>query len=85
MKLVVNRGRDFMERVGWTAIEAGLGALTDYIASGEVTWRGAVYAVGFAVIKVVGAQRIGKTNDGAAIPGGVVAPETIAVAPPESG
>lgn len=68
----VNRWKDFLERVGWTGIQVGGGALLAYLQSGDPwSWRTAGYAVGLAVLKVAIAQRVGDNNDGAAIPGGV--------------
>lgn len=75
MHYVVDRWKDFMERVGWTALEAAGGAGFDVLMSGHVTWRAAAYAVAIAAGKVIFAQRVGKTNDGAAIPGGVIEPK----------
>ncbi len=77
----VNKTRDFIERVSWTAAQAAAGALLDYLASGSVTWRGALYAAGFAAIKVLAAQQVGSRGSGDAIPGGVEA--TPVVTPPQ--
>jgi hypothetical protein len=68
----VNRTRDFMERVGWTSIQIGAGAFLAWATTGDPwSWRTFAYAVAVAVAKVAVAQRVGDTNDGAAIPGGV--------------
>lgn len=68
----VNRIKDFIERVGWTALQVGGGALLAYLQSGDPwSWRTAAYAVGLAMLKVAVAQRVGDTRDGAAIPGGI--------------
>jgi hypothetical protein len=74
---VTSRPRDFAERVSWTFIQSyiGLGAL-DWLAQGiNLSLLHQLYvslgAAGAATIKVLIAQRFGKTPDGAAIPGGV--------------
>jgi hypothetical protein len=74
----VNKLKDFVERAGWTFIEAeiALGAL-DWLSNGInlslahqlYTSLGAALA---ATAKVLIAQNIGRHSDGAAIPGGVI-------------
>jgi ABC-type nickel/cobalt efflux system permease component RcnA len=75
---IVNQARDLAERVGWTFIQAwvALGAL-DALNSGISLSVGHQLVVSgtaalAATVKVLIAQRLGRTNDGAAIPGGVV-------------
>lgn len=68
----INRVKDFLERVGWTAIQAGIGAALDELTSGHITWRAILYAALAAALKVVAAQNLGKHPDGAAIPGGII-------------
>ncbi|HVL53949.1 MAG TPA: hypothetical protein VM344_06775 [Vitreimonas sp.] len=68
----VNRMLDFVERVGWTAIQAAAGALLDVLTTGELTWRAVGYAVAIAALKVIVAQRFGDTPTGDAIPGRVI-------------
>jgi hypothetical protein len=71
----VNRLRDFVERVGWTAIEAASGAALTVLTGATLGWRAALTMIGtttaVAVLKVIIAQRAGDTNEGAAIPGGI--------------
>lgn len=76
--LKVNQTRDFLERVGWTFIEAeiGLGAL-DWISNGINlslwhTFYASLGAAAAATVKVLWAQRQGTRGSGDAIPGGVV-------------
>jgi hypothetical protein len=73
----VNKVKDFVERAGWTFIEAyiGLGAI-DWIANGVNLsllhqLYGALGAALAATIKVLIAQRVGSRGSGDAIPGGV--------------
>ncbi len=63
--------KDFLERVGWTAIQAAGGAVLDLLISGEVTFKAAAYAAAIAALKVVIAQQAGNRATGDAIPGGV--------------
>jgi hypothetical protein len=72
----VNKTKDFLERVGWTFLEAyiGLGAI-DWIANGVNLsllhqFYGGLGAAAAATIKVLWAQRTG-SGAGDAIPGGV--------------
>jgi hypothetical protein len=73
----ISKPRDLIERVAWTFIQVELTlGLLDWISSGInlslvhtlYTSLGAAVA---ATIKVLIAQRIGSTGDGAAIPGGI--------------
>ena len=69
----INQGRDFVERVGWTIVQAVAGALLDLLVSGHVVvWRTALYAALIAALKVIVAQRYGSSRLGDAIPGGVI-------------
>ena len=69
----VNRKRDFVERVVWTALIA-------FVATAGATdlsdWRLTVKVAGLAglaaALKVLAAQRIGTSGGGDAIPGGVI-------------
>jgi hypothetical protein len=70
--LTVNRIKDFIDRVGWTAIQAALGVLLDQMTTGEISWRAIAWAAAFAAVKVAAAQNFGRHPDGAAIPGGVL-------------
>lgn len=71
----VNQIKDFVERVGWTAIQSGAAAAIVALTSPDLTWQDGLKMVGIAtavaVLKVLAAQNVGATNDGAAIPGGV--------------
>lgn len=68
----IDKVRDFVERVAWTAIQAAAGAA---IATGFDDWNLTAKVVGIAALvaalKVVAAQNVGTRSDGAAIPGGV--------------
>lgn len=69
----VNQGKDFIERVGWTAIYGAAGAFIDWAATGNPwSWRTYAIAIGLAVAKVVIAQQVGTRGSGDAIPGGVL-------------
>lgn len=79
-QIVVNRVRDFVERVGWTLIQAFVGAMLAFLMKDgtDIDWATSAYAsliAGLiAAAKVVVAQRWGNNNDGAALPGGVIEP-----------
>lgn len=76
----VNRVADFVERVGWTTIQAASAAALTAISSPDLTWDTGLKMVGIAAavaaLKVIVAQNIGKTPTGDAIPGGVIEPDT---------
>lgn len=67
--------RDFIERVGWTAIQALSAAGLVVLTSEGISWQEGLkfvgVAVGIAVAKVVVAQQVGDSGTGDAIPGGV--------------
>lgn len=69
--MTVIKLRDFVERVGWTAIQAAAAAA---LATGFDNWtltgKVAGLAALAAALKVVTAQNVGSSRDGAAIPGG---------------
>lgn len=44
---------DLIERTLWTGAQAALGFWIDYEASGEFTYRGALYAAGIAIAKAL--------------------------------
>ena len=75
---VVDQIRDLVERVAWTFLEAEVSlGLLDWVSQGYSLklWHQIVASLGAATaatIKVLIAQRVGKHNDGAAIPGGVI-------------
>jgi hypothetical protein len=71
----VNKAKDFIERVAWTAAQAFAAAA---IATGFDNWNLTLKVAGIAALtaglKVVAAQNVGRHDDGAAIPGGVIEP-----------
>lgn len=71
----VNRLKDFVERVGWTFIQAAAAAGITALSSPELTWETGLKFVatagGLAVLKVLAAQQVGDRGSGDAIPGGV--------------
>lgn len=74
--VTVNRVKDFVERVGWTAIQAAAAAaLATGFGDWALTGKVAGLAALAAALKVVIAQRAGDTADGSAIPGGVLEPK----------
>ena len=73
----VNQYKDFVERVGWTAIYFVAGAGLAWAQSGDPwSWRTFAYGLVIAVCKVILAQQVGTRGSGDAIPGGVIEPET---------
>jgi propanediol dehydratase large subunit len=68
----VNKTRDFIERVLWTAVQA---AAATALATGFDDWSltGKVSGIAalVAALKVVTAQQVGDNGSGDAIPGGV--------------
>ncbi|MDQ5821954.1 MAG: hypothetical protein M3540_10985 [Actinomycetota bacterium] len=71
----VNKLKDFIDRVGWTAIQAAAAAGITALSSPDLTLATGLKFVGtaalLAVLKVLAAQNVGDSGDGAAIPGGV--------------
>lgn len=72
--------RDWFERVGWTAVQAAIGAALDLLISGEVSWRAIAYAAAIAGLKVLVAQQIGDRPSGDLLPGGPTVEEDDAAA-----
>lgn len=76
--MTVNKVRDFAERVGWTAIQAGGAAAITALSSSSVTWGTGLKfggtAAALAALKVLVAQNVGAGGAGDAIPGGVAKP-----------
>jgi hypothetical protein len=69
----VNRIKDFVERVVWTAVQAAAAAaLATGFDNWNLTGKVAGLAALAAALKVVIAQNIGTRGSGDAIPGGVV-------------
>lgn len=71
----VNKLKDFVERVAWTAIQAGAGAAIVALSSDTIDWNAAAKITGIAALvaalKVLAAQQVGSRGSGDAIPGGV--------------
>lgn len=71
--VTVNKAKDFVERVAWTAIA---GAAAAALATGFDNWSLTAKVAGIAALtsalKVIVAQNVGANGDGAAIPGGVI-------------
>ena len=71
----VNRWKDFLERVAWTAIQAAAAATLTALALDDVTWQEGITFVGIATLaaacKVTVAQQVGDRGSGDAFPGGV--------------
>lgn len=71
----VNRWLDFVERVAWTAIQAGAAAA---LATGFDDWNLTLEIAGtaalIAALKVIVAQNTGTGDNGSAIPGQVIQP-----------
>lgn len=65
----VNRYKDFIERVGWTFVQAAAAAAITALSSPDLTWETGLKFVGtaaaLAVFKVLAAQNIGRSDDGA--------------------
>lgn len=72
----VNKWLDFLDRVGWTAVQAGAGAAVVALTEDGVSWQAGLKMVGVAALvaalKVVGAQHTGSDDLGAAVPGKVL-------------
>ena len=68
----VNKLKDFVERVVWTAIQA---AAATALVTGFDDWRLTAEICGVAALgaalKVIAAQQVGDRGSGDAIPGGV--------------
>lgn len=71
----VNKWKDFLDRVGWTAIQAAAGAALTELTGASFDWSTAAKFVGIttaiAVLKVITAQNAGGNGSGDAIPGGI--------------
>jgi hypothetical protein len=64
-----NKGLDFFERVGWTAIQAGAAATIVALTSSGITWSAGIktvaIAAALAALKVLVAQNLGSSDNGA--------------------
>jgi hypothetical protein len=67
--MTVNKGLDFIERVGWTAIQAGAAAAITALTTDAITWATGLKIVGIAAaiaaLKVIVAQNAGSSDLGA--------------------
>jgi hypothetical protein len=62
----INKLLDFAERVGWTAVYLLAAQFITWTSSGDPwDWKVFGIAVGLAAAKVVVAQNMGKSSDGA--------------------
>lgn len=52
-----------LERIVWTAIQAGAGVGIDQLTSGTISWRAIGYAIGLAALKVVVALNVGDRDE----------------------
>jgi hypothetical protein len=72
----INKLLDFIDRVGWTAIQAAAGAVITELTSPGITWLIGAKFVGItaaiAVCKVLIAQNTGKSGLGDGLPGASV-------------
>jgi hypothetical protein len=72
----INKWLDFLDRVGWTAIQAACGAIVVVLTSNGVSWEEGAKMVGvavaIAVVKVIASQNAGSNDLGAAVPGQVL-------------
>lgn len=82
----VNKFKDFIERVGWTAIQAAAAAGVTALTDPHITWGAALkivgVAAGVAAMKVIGAQNVGDSGLGDALPGTSVVETTPTPPPP---
>lgn len=65
---VKSKFQDFLERVGWTTVQASAGALLTVLSGANIDWATGLKFVGIttavAVLKVVIAQNSGKSASG---------------------
>lgn len=75
----INKWLDLLDRVGWTAVEAGSGATLTVLTGATLGWRAGLTMIGAttltAVVKVVLAQRTGSNALGSLVPGEVIEPK----------
>lgn len=79
MRPRISKLTDFLERVGWTFIQAAAAAGITALSSPDLTWETGLKfvgtAAGLAVLKVLAAQNIGRSDDGA-LPSPISPPPT---------
>lgn len=64
-KAVSSRTADFLERVAWTGTQAAGGLLLSQLESGHlVIWSSVLQAGALAALKVLVAQKVGKSDSG---------------------
>jgi hypothetical protein len=72
----INKWLDFLDRVGWTALQAAAGATVVALTSDDLSWQDGLKMVAIATLvaacKVAIAQRSGSDDLGAAVPGQVI-------------
>lgn len=77
-KVTINKGRDFVERVGWTFIQAFAGFLiaANVTDLDNIDWtdlfKGAAVAAGIAALKVIVAWQFNSNESGDLLPGAPV-------------
>lgn len=59
----VNKWLDLLDRAGWTAVQASLGALALYLSGqGVLTWKGALIVVAVAALGAVAKVQVGQNT-----------------------
>jgi hypothetical protein len=75
---------DFLDRVGWTALQVGLAALVLYLSGeGVLTWKGAAITVGTAILAAIAKVSIGQ-NTGTDDTGSLIGQPVIEPAPQDT-
>lgn len=74
----VNKWLDLLDRAGWTAIQAAIGALAVYLTTDDITWQDGFIFVGtatlLAVAKVLVGQHTGTDDTGSLVGTPVIEP-----------
>jgi hypothetical protein len=74
----VNKWLDLLDRAGWTAVQAAVGALAVYLLRDDIGWEEGLIFVGAATVaavaKVVVGQNTGSDDTGALIGTSVIEP-----------
>lgn len=82
MQPKVNKWLDLLDRAGWTAVQAAIGALVVYLANDDLSWKDGLIFVGAAtlaaVAKVVVGQNTGADDTGALVGQPVIEPPPVA-------
>ena len=78
----VNKWLDLLDRAGWTAVQAAIGALAAYLLTDNLSWKECLIFVGGAVVaavaKVVIGQNTGTDDTGSLIGQSVIQPPPVA-------